>query len=397
MSRLQRFARTALLASATCFGLPAAAHAGMADTPGKGFIILDVSRQYARANHSLDKDGKLGNLNDDIVMYDPAGNPLGTIKVPAQHNEKVLLTQLFYGFTDKFAGGVIVPYFLESETKLNFHWTPGAYANDLGRPYSDSDFWEFAGSMGQKKPSDYKKKNILGDVVLGGIYSLQKTKRYQTAVLGFVNTRTGKLSDPEILGATGTNGFELQSNGDIGLHALGDYFLNPRISVGGEVFYEWYFPRRFHNAMGKNNPLLSYEGLYAGPDYLVIPGDWIGGSTSAQFNIIRGTNEPSWITRKNPAMQKTLPNFFTVSPGIKYIRFFGNRYRSDSDFLDRKRELAHPNGYRVNSQVKTAVNFLRYGAPVSVYYILMSQELIHGRSFFPVVNNTFGIQLYAAF
>ena len=374
-----------------------AAFAGFADTPGKSTFVLDVNYQYAYTNHNFDDQGKLVNLNDDIVMYDPAGTALGTISVPAFHYDKVLLTQAFYGFTEKFAAGVVVPYFLDSKTELNLNWTAGAYAGDLGRPYTESDFWQFAGSMGQAKPGDFQAKSRLGDVVLGGVYGLKKTPRWQTSLLGFVSTRTGTLADPEILGASGTTGFELQTNGDAGLHVLGDYFFNPRISAGGELFYEAFFPRRLKSAFGKVNPLLSYEGRYNGGGYLVVPSDWVGGSAGVQFVLLRGTQEPSWITRGNPAMQKTLPPLLTVRPALKYTRFFGNRYRSDSPYFDLTQDRRHPGGFRWNFDFVAALNFLRYGVPLGPYYQYHTQEWIAGRNFFPVIDHTFGVQLYAAF
>lgn len=371
--------------------------AGYADVPGRGTIVADVSLQFPYSRGAYDEKGNFGNLNEDIVMYDPAGTPLGTISVPAYHYDRVLLSQLFYGFSDDFAAGVIVPYFLKSVTELRLNWTPGAYASDLGRPYSEDDFWRFAGSMGQGKPKDFEAKNRLGDVVLGGLYQVKKTKRYQLGVLSFASTQTGKPGDPEVLGATGTTGYELQSNGDVGLHLLGDYFINPRISVGGEVFYEWFFPRRLDSAMGSVNPLLSYEGKYNGGGYLVVPGDWIGSVVGADFVLLRGTNEPSWITRSNPKLQKTLPALLTAKPQLKYTRFFGNRYRSDSPFFDAEQARLHRSGYRVNVEFQATLNLLRYGAPVGLYYKYADQELIAGRSYFPIVNNIVGLQLFAAF
>lgn len=389
--RLARlFAALALLA-------PAAAFAGYADVPGKGTFVADVSYQRATVRGAFDERGRYGNLNEDIVMYDPAGTPLGTISVPAYHYDNVLLTQVFYGFTDKFAAGVIVPYFLDSVTELRLQWTPGAYASDLGRPYSEDDFWRFAGSMGQDKPGDFSAHNRLGDIVLGGLYQITKTRRYQLGVLSFASTRTGELADPEVLGASGTTGYELQSNGDVGLHALGDYFVNPRISVGGEVFYEWFFPRRLPSAEGKINPLLSYEGRYNGGGYLTIPGDWIGGVVGADFTLLRGTNEPSWITRSNPAMQKTLPALLTVKPQFKTTRFFGERTRSKSAFFDAERNRDKPSGVRYNLEIQATTNLLRYGAPLGLYYKYVNQELVPGRNFIPITSHIFGVQLYAAF
>jgi hypothetical protein len=373
------------------------AFAGFADTPGKGMIILDVNYRYAWTEHFLDDHGRLTNLNADIVMYDPAGTPLGTISVPAYHFDKVLLTQLFYGFTENFAGGVVVPYFLASQTDLHLNWTSGAYAGDLGRPYSEQDFWAFAGSMGQQKPKDFRAGARIGDVVLGGIYNLKKTKRWQTAALGFVSTRSGSKADPELLGAIGTSGFELQTNGDVGLHLLGDYFLNPRISAGGELFYEGFFPRRNRSALGTVNPLLSYEGRYNGGTYIVVPGDWFGATAGMQFTLLRGTNHESWITRGKPAMQKSLPALFTVRPSLKYTRFLGNRYASASDYFDRTMNASHRAANRYTFEFSAAANFLRYGVPLGPYYQYHSQELVRGTNFIPVMDHTVGVQVYAAF
>lgn len=378
--------------------------AGFADTPGKGVFVLDVALQNPRSRYRFDDGGQRRNLADDIVMYDPAGNRLGTISAPARHHDRVLLTQLIYGITEDWTVAVIVPYFMRTETELNLAWKPGAYAADLGRPYSEEDFWQFAESMGQRKPPDFKARNRLGDIILGGVASFAKTATYQTAALFFASTRTGTQADPEVLGATGTTGFELQSNGDVGLHLLGDYALvgrygegGPRLSLGGEVFYEWFFPRRFKTAKGRLNPLMLNEGLYAGDTYLVIPGDWLGGSLGLQWTMIQGTDSPSWITAKNPQLQKTLPPLLSVQPIVKYIRFFGNRYRSDSPFFDRRQNQLHPNGFRVTARLKAALNLLRYGVPLSLYYEYADQELIPGRSFFPIVNHIYGLQLYAAF
>lgn len=387
------------LAAALCLVAAAAPDtwAGYADTPGKGTFVLDVNYRYAYTKHRLNQERELVNLNDDIVMYDPAGTPLGTISVPAYHYDKVLLTQAFYGFTDKFAAGVVMPYFLESRTELNLTWKPGAYAADLGRPYSGDDFWQFAGSMGQARPRDFYASNRLGDIVLGGIYGLKKTRRWQTSLLGFVSTRTGTKANPEVLGATGTTGFELQSNGDVGLHVLGDYFFNPRISAGGEVFYEGFFPRRMQSAAGAVNPLLLYEGRYNGGGYVVIPGDWVGAATGVQFTLLRGTAKPSWITKGNPAMQKTLPPLLTVRPSLKYTRFFGNRYRSSSAHFDRTQNAQNRSADRFTFEFSVATNFLRYGVPLGPYYQYHTQELVRGRNFIPVIDHTVGVQLYAAF
>lgn len=388
----------AFIATVSCTWLaPHDARAGFADTPGKGTFVLDVSYQEPWVRQNFDGRGRTTNLNEDIVMYDPAGTPLGVISVPARHYDKVLLTQAFYGFTDAFAAGVVIPYFLESKTKLNLQWTPGAYASDLGRPYSEEDFWRFAGSMGQGKPGDFRAGKRLGDIVLGGLYQIQKGKRYQTAVMGFVNTRTGEPANPEILGSSGTTGFELQSNGDAGMHAMGDYRLNPRISVGGELFYEWFGPRRLASARGTVNPLLSYEGRYNGGGYLVVPGDWLGGMAGASFTLLRGTDATSWITKNNPKLQKSLPPLLTAEPRLKYTRFFGNRYRSGSPYFDYVNNEANPNGFRVNVEFKASLNALRYGAPVALNYSYVNQELIAGRNFFPITSHVVGLQLFAAF
>jgi hypothetical protein len=396
MNIRKRFHRAAVTAAIlTLTASPA--WAGFADVPGKGVFVGDVSLQNPVVRSRYNDRGDRNNLVDDMVMYDPSGNALGTISVPARHSKEVLLHQFAYGITDKLAVAVIVPYFLSQRTELNFGWAPGAYAAELGRSYSESDFWQFAESMGQQKPQDHEDRGILGDIILAGLYNVVKGARHQISILAIASTHTGSQADPNILGATGTTGFDLQSNGDLGAHLLGDYRLHDRLSVGGEVYYHHFFPRSMPAAMGEMHPLMAFEGLYAGESYTLDPGEWIGTTAGLELTIFRGTDSPSWITRKNPEMQKTLPKLFNVNPGIRYLSFFGNRYESESPFFDHDRAGRQPGGYRVTVLTKATMNFIRYGVPLAVYYQYMNQELISGTNFIPAVNNIFGVQLFAAF
>ena len=75
---------------------------------------------------------------------------LGSDKKP-QAQLDILMIQALYGITDRLTAAVYVPIVLRSRVVTNLSWEPGDYQSQLGRSYSEEDFWGWASSLGQPR------------------------------------------------------------------------------------------------------------------------------------------------------------------------------------------------------------------------------------------------------
>ena len=367
---------------------------GWTDTAPKHIFMFDLSYRTDTVRHIFDNEGNLVNLSPDIAFYDSNGRWQGTLRVPAVNQETIGLYQIMYGVTDNLTLAVVIPHIITTWTKLNLQWIPGEFDPALGRSMTFEDFCQYIESMGQPCPHDWRgKDNQLGDVIVGFRYRFFQKRNFKLAFMGFVSTRTGAPGDPEELGAVGTTGYEYGSNGDLGFYLIGEKDFK-KIVVNGEVFYEPFYTRRWKAPEGKLNPLLLNNASYVGKYYKIKPGDFYGFALGADLTIVKGSDNPTWLTRDNPEMQKSLPSLWIFS--ISYKRTWGlpDKFYSHSQVFDREMELSHYWKLKNTLQIATTVSLFRIGIPLDFYGTYSDQELLGGRGYMPLKEWGVGVHLY---
>ena len=378
------------------------AHAGWADTLPKHGVIIETGyseRVIATQFSGHGKDEPLA----DFDMYAPTGEYLGTIVAPARAVTTTWLVKTAVGITDRFTFAVAVPIISERLTRLNLDWTEGDFSNDLGRPYSEDDFWQWANSMGQPTPTDWESDVTLSDIALAGFYNFFKNKNLTFSLLGLVNTRTGEEADVEVLGSYGTTFYELGVAGDLGVHALFDFkfpeTLFDRVTLSAEVFYEYFFERKFKASQGIENPLVLNDAPFIGDSYRIKPGDYYGYGIGIDVGLIKGSDRPSWLTRSDPEFQKFLPPLLSVGVSMHNLYSLRAKFHSESEQWDDEQEADGLNKEqrRFTFAGKVTVSLLRYGLPLDIFATYMNQDLIKGKNFRPITGFELGFRIYYSF
>ena len=151
--------------------------AGTTDTLPAGVWAVDVSYVMALTDKQFDKDGNEAPLLEPIRRYEAGGGLQGVLTARPTVDMRLIVTQLMYGITDRWVLAFALPTSLRSTIKTNLGWTPGDWNSTLCRPYSEQDFWELAGSMGQPKPDATWVGNVNtpADLVIGSRWRLPDT------------------------------------------------------------------------------------------------------------------------------------------------------------------------------------------------------------------------------
>ncbi|MFN7132478.1 MAG: hypothetical protein ACK4N5_10370, partial [Myxococcales bacterium] len=199
------------LALAAALLLPAVAQAADTTTLPKGAFMLDVGYLHSTLDQRWDDNRQSQPLLDPIKRYEPGGGLQGTITSRPEAVFQIIATQLLYGVTDDLTLAVIMPVVLRTKVNTNLGWQPGDYNPQLGRRYSEEDFWAWAQSMGQgRPPSEWVgNKGAMADMVLGARFRLPqpqwlKDAKIDTAVGLQVALPTGRAPDPKELVTVGT-------------------------------------------------------------------------------------------------------------------------------------------------------------------------------------------------
>ncbi len=375
-----------------------AAHAGLADTPPQGAVIFETRYQNTATQGRYDGSGKLVDLADPVERYAPTGEFQGKILVPGVHEAEVAINTLAVGVTDWFSVAVVWPFLISQKTDLNLGWESGDFIPEFNRQMTEDDFWDWAGSLGQPKPPNWSAYGTPGDVLLAVLVNVYRQPWSQITAFAFGNTFTATQANPEILGSVGTSGFDFITNGDIGLHLTSDWRLPDsildRFTLSFDLFYEHYLPRTFPSPVGKYNPLIVDYAPYIGPTYKVTRGDIYGAGCTIRFDMLRGPDEPSWLTKTNPEFQKALPSLFGVQIGYTHVRAFDTDYDSLSKVWDSDQEEDNEALFKHNFKFSGQLSLLRYGVPVDLTGGYVTQTLIAGENFRPVNGFEVGIRLY---
>lgn len=384
--------RIALLAvAAWALLLPTPALAGFAETLPKGSFLLDLNYNYSWLNSAWDNGGNKGPLIAAIERYEPGGGKQGTLIPDADVVYQITVFQLQYGIFDWLSLGIGIPLVVRTGITPHLKWVPGDYQPQLGRAYSEADFWQWAESMGQPRPGKWVgNEGALGDIVLGvrlrwsdwiGAF---KEAQVAGALTVTGALPTGRQADREEVVAAGTTMWDLQTQGDLGVHLGFDRTfqkeLDDRLTLGVDLFYEWFATHRYQTPTGERNPLLMNFQSYVGTSYTIDPGDYLGASVQADVVPWKGPVRASWISKGDANRAAAFPPLLTLSLRYTFTYLGQTRYHSMSDLWDYTQEDRWRPGYK-NAIAATAMfSFLRLGAPLQIYVTYRSLSLIPGRN-----------------
>jgi len=386
--------RSLIWVAVVTIGLAAPAHADRTTTLPAGTFALDVAWTNSTARMGYSPDRERLPLLKGIKRYEPGGGWQGTIEAEPSVAYNFLISQLLYGVTDTLTLGLAIPLVLQANIDTNLAWTSGDYMSSLGRPYSESDFWAWAESMGQPKPPDHwtGNKNTLADIVLAARWRLPRASFMErwgldTAVAMQVAVPTGATPDPEQLVVAGTTAWDLHSYADLQAHfaiekSLLDEYGNVWLAFGLDGFYGWMRKRTFTTPTGKLNPLLLNYQPYVGDTYQIDGGDWLGATALIDWSPLAGPTYATYVTKGDMEAALRLPRLLTLQIAYLYIATNQSDWISDSELWNWSggREEFWQAGDK-NTIVGTAtLSLLRVGLPLQLYVKYRNQEWIPGRN-----------------
>ncbi|MBP7125425.1 hypothetical protein KBD49_03555 [Myxococcota bacterium] len=379
------------LLACTCLASPGIRAGGLTDTLPRNAFLLDVSYHFAWLDGAWDGKGRYGSLLPDIDRYEPGGSLQGTLTPDAKVRYHLTIFQLQVGLADALSLGIGIPLVIRTDITPDLRWTPGDFQPFLGRAYTEEDFWQWAASMGQPKPGPWTgNRNVLGDVVLGLRFRFTDflPKVRAVGIQGAVTVQgalpTGRQADPEEVVAAGTTMWDLQAQGDLGIHlALEKTFggaLQGRLTLGLDLFYEAFLPHRYASAFGRKNPLLLNYGPYAGKAYWIDGGDLAGAALQVEGVIWKGPARASFVSGGSLDRARMLPPLWTASVRLASAFIGQTGFTSQSSVWDAMQEEKWRPGYRNVLVLSTVLSLLRLGAPLQVTAAWRSTSLIPGKN-----------------
>lgn len=385
------------------------AHAGETQTLPAGTFVLDSSFLTSHLDKRFDGNGNAQPLLDPVRRYEPGAGLQGVLTGRPVVSFQVLVMQLLYGITDNWLVAVGLPLVVNMKVTTNLGWEPGDYQPSLGRRYSQSDFWAWAGSLGQPKPPDVWQGNAWSpaDMIVGTRYRIPRWGFLETLgldVAGHVQFAipTGADAQPEEVIGPGTNAWELHNYADAEFHLAADrHFwrdgLIDRFNVGADVFYGWYRSRTYTTPRGTLNPLLLTYQPYVGDTYVIDPGDWLSGTVYAEFAPIIGPTRASIVSGGSLEKAEALPPLVNVLVSYQHIHCFASHWESPSAQWNYDREKNWGDGYKNAVRANLNVSLLRVGLPLQLYANYRNVSLIPGKNIRPADTLAFGVRLLLKF
>lgn len=368
---------------------------------------------FAYWRSTLDKqwsgDRKALSLIDDNRRYEPGGGLQGILRANPRAELDFLIIQAMYGITDRLTAAVYVPIVVRQAVSTNLSWEPGDYQSQLGRRYSEDDFWEWAGSLGQPRvPAKWEGGVKLSDMVLGLRYLLPEfewmtANHFRWGATLQVALPTGSNFDPEEAVSVGTNLWELHAAGDVELHLSADkqFFVDEdglnRLNIGADVFYAFFRPRTYTAGRGLKNPLLNNIAPYVGDTYIVDGGDWLAGTLSVDVAPFYGPARASIVSGYDEKKARALPPLLSFTFSYTRVQTFQSDWQSLSPLWDYDREKFWQPGEKNILKATANISLLRLGLPVQLYARYQSGDLIPGRYSRPANVFSAGVRLVAKF
>lgn len=377
----------------------------------RGVFMVDVGYMKSSLDSQWNNRAMKESLLPPIDRYEPGGGLQGRITARPEVSFNVLMLQAAYGITDDITAALIIPWILSTTVDTNMGWIQGDYQPQLGRPYSEDDFWGWAGSMGQAKPPArwVGNRNVPADIVLGARYRLHRyaffADRGLESTLGLqIALPTGRPQDREEIISVGTNVWDLHAYGDAEIHyALAKGFFHSaedevsRVMLTGDVFYALLRPRVYETPRGEKNPLLMNFAPYVGDTYVIDPGDWVGGTATLELVPLVGPFAPLIAEKLWPAGGRGLPPLLQLTLSYTHVRTGQTDWRSNSPLWEWDREQYWRPGYKNLLRAHATVSLLRFGLPLQLYVNARTQTLIPGKNVRPADTATAGIRVIGKF
>jgi hypothetical protein len=381
----------ALVICLFCLVVPSLVNAGYTETLPAGAFMLDSSFSMSSLSRAWNNNGHLGRLIAPIERYEPGGGLQGILRPEVEVEFAVWITQLQFGILDNLSVGIGLPVVAYTDINVDFEWDPGDFQSFIGRPYSESDFWEWAESMGQPKPGDWRgNKWVTSDLVLGVRYRFSDyipwCVRNGLGIGAMVtgNIRTSKPPDPEEVVSAGTTMWDLHSQGELGFHLSADKSfkksLDGRFLVGIDLFYEFLFPQRLKTPTGERHPLMLNYEPYVGRTYRLDPGDFKGGSVLLEFVPVKGPEWGTWLVKGDTTKAASLPPLINVAVQYRFTHLSQSDWQSDSAIWDWEREKLWRPGYKNTLLARLTISLFRLGLPVQLYGAYRNQSWIPGKN-----------------
>lgn len=363
----------------------------------RGVFMADVGYMSSSLDSQWNNRGMKESLLPSIDRYEPGGGLQGRITARPEVSFNVLMLQAAYGITDDVTAALIIPWILNTTVDTNLGWIEGDYQPQLGRAYSEEDFWAWAESMGQPKPPArwVGNRNVPADIVLGARYRLHRfaffaDKGLESTVGLQIALPTGRPQDREEVVSVGTGVWDLHSYGDAEVHyALAKGFLHNgeadvnRVMLTGDVFYALLRPRQYETPRGEKNPLLMNFAPYVGDTYRIDPGDWFGGTATLELVPVVGPFSPLVAEKLWPAGGVGLPPLLQLTFSYTHLRTGQTDWQSNSSLWEWDREQYWRPGFKNILRANVTFSFLRFGLPFQLYASGRTQSLIPGKNVRP--------------
>jgi len=381
------------------------ANAGLGDTLPRGTFMLDGSYVYAKTDSQFDRNGKLISLLPPTKRYEAGGGLQGTIRAKPVLYQQVFVMRLLYGITDRLTAGLANPLSLSTVIHANLDWEPGDYQPALGRPYSETDFWQWAKSMGQDKPASraVSNENAWGDTVVALRYRLPTSAWMDDHNLSLgvqlqAALPTGREKNPEALLEIGNTAWYLHNYGDAEAHIALDW--RPwwtgdvsRLTLSGEIFYAWLRTRTYTASTGVRHPLLLTQSPFVGKTYEINGGDWQVGRMQIEWAPLIGPTFGTWMTQGSVEKARKFPPLLTLMVQYTFVNMQASVWKSDYAIWSVNQAEFWGAGYKHIFAAQATFSLLRLGAPLMLYVRGRTLDLLPGKNMRPANAVTVGARL----
>ncbi|MEN9800812.1 MAG: hypothetical protein RL653_4509 [Pseudomonadota bacterium] len=357
-----------------------------------GTFLLDLGYLDTRIDSQWDGQRRQVSLLPAIDRYEPGGGFQGRITARPEAHFELVVPQVSYGVTDDLTVALVMPMVVRTTIRTNLAWESGEYQPQLGRAYSEGDFWAWAGSMGQPKPPETWVGNAWtpADFVLGGRYRLPRPSWLEAAGVQwaaglYLALPTGRPVPPEEVVAAGTTNWELHSYGDVEAHLAVSKSLwtdgngLERVVLGVDGFYAWFRAKTYQAPRGTQNPLLQTFQPYVGDTFVIDPGDWLAASATLDVQAWLGPTRASIVSGGSLERAEKLPALLTLSAGYTVIATGQSDWQSQSALWDYDREKYWQPGEKHAARAQATVSLLRLGLPLQLYAGYRNQSWLTGR------------------